>query len=77
MLNKIRGKPGYEVTITGNDLVQKDPSGNLLTGIHFFYGCGKEEKQIIEVAGTKRKLPVYGFVKFFGKESMENYGVQF
>jgi hypothetical protein len=48
-----------------------------LTGIDFFYGCGQEEKTIVKDGGNKRKLPVYTFVKFFGKESMEKYGVQF
>jgi len=58
-------------------LVQNDPDGIPLTNIHYFYGCGKEREKIIALAGTKRISLTYQFMKFFAKEEMEKYGVQF
>jgi len=78
IMNRLRGRDGFEVTIdVNNNLVQNDPSGNPLSNIHYFYGCGRKQGEIKVEAGTKRRSPTYGFVKFFGQEEMEKYGVKF
>jgi hypothetical protein len=78
IINRLRGQDGFEVTIDEkNNLVQKDASGNPLSNIHFFYGCGKKQDEIKTEAGTKRRSPTYGFIKFFGQEEMEKFGVKF
>jgi hypothetical protein len=77
-MNRLRGQDGFEVAIDGkNNLVQKDPSGNPLSNVHFFYGCGKKQDEIKTEVGTKRRSLTYGFTKFFGQEEMEKFGVKF
>ena len=78
IISKLRGQEGFEISINEeNNLLQKDPSGNPLNDIHYFYGCGKKQDEIKTEAGIKRKSPIYGFIKFFGQEQMENFGVKF
>ena len=78
MMNRIRGLEGHDVSIDSNDqLICKNPQGELLQDIHFFYACGLPEDQIKQDGGDKRKKILYQFVKFFGKEEMERFGVQF
>ena len=77
-MNSLRGQDGFEVAIDKeNNLVQNDPSGNRLSNIHYFYGCGRKQDDIKTEAGTKRKSPTYGFIKFFGQEEMGKFDVKF
>ncbi len=48
-----------------------------ISGLHYFYGCGKKWEEIEHEAGKKRKSSVWKFVQFFGQEDMEKYGVKF
>jgi len=78
IMNGLRGQDGFEVAIDGkNNLAQNDPSGNPLSEIHYFYGCGRKQNEIKTDAGTRRKSPIYAFIKFFGQEEMEKIGVKF
>ena len=89
-MNRLRGQDGFEVYIEKKvvegekkesvieTMIEKDPEGNSLSGkIYYFYGCGQKEGEIKEKAGTKRKLALYQFIRFFGQETMEHYGVKF
>lgn len=77
-MNRLRGTSGYRVTIKDGDLVALRPDGSDLSqNVHFFYGCGLPEQEIKDHAGIARKKPLYKFLRFFGREEMEKYGVLF
>ena len=84
IMNRLRSEDGYKVvrcydeSAKRDKLVQTDLSGKELKTLHYFYGCGKRKEDILEKAGTRRdSSSTYQFVKFFAREDMEKYGVQF
>jgi len=81
MMNRLRGVNGYNISIDDQEdqLVLKRPNGRPLIDheVHFFYGCGKPERELKEEAGDSRVVPSYQFFKFFGQEQMEAFGVRF
>jgi len=77
LMDGIRGHLGHNLTISDDGILTTEcPNGKQLN-VHFFYGCGLPQSHIKEEGGEKRKLPVYRFLKFFGQEEMEKFGVKF
>jgi hypothetical protein len=48
-----------------------------LSGLFYFYGCGKKREEIESKAGKDRRSAVLKFMQLFGQEEMEKYGVKF
>ena len=85
-MHRLRGKSGYKLywqpdTTKGNNvgtLTQESPDGDELQNIHYFYGCGsRRQKDMIEEGGKSRQSWTYDYMKFFGREVMEDFGVKF
>jgi hypothetical protein len=77
ILSKIRGKEGYQVEIQKKKLRMKGPDGNELNDVHFVLGCGKNSCDIAKRVKHNEKFLSYDFLKFFGRNEMENQGIKF
>ena len=67
---------GYSITLN-ESLKMKDPNGEELKGIHFFYACGLPISKIKDESGVNRRSSIYNVIQFFGQDQMEKYGVKF
>ena len=79
-MNSLRGRSGHKLywQPASGTLIQESPDGNELQNIYYFYGCGtRTQTNMIEEGGTDRKSWTYNFMKFFGREAMEDFGVRF
>jgi hypothetical protein len=57
--------------------IQKDPVGNPLSNIRYFYGYGKTREKIKKGERKRKQSLLYQFVKFFDMENMKELGVLF